>query len=149
MDPSEVRATVLGEHRKLRAQLAALIVLAKEVRSDLTRGQELLDGCNALRESLRSVQDLEEKLLVPALSEADAWGDVRIERLFQLQKMQCDAVKSTLSLLTHDELPVLVRASAVIALGEEVERELTTEDRELLSPEVLRDDVITIGGNAG
>ena len=82
MLPSEVRRMILDDHEWLRTQLAEVDDLARRV----------LEGESGLVERLREIGttlqtrflehlDLEDRHLLPALRDADAWGEERASRV--------------------------------------------------------------------
>src|SRR5262245_47090324 len=82
LNPSSVRTTILEHHRVLTRKLDYLQQAAYGLASE---GTASIDCALALgRELCKEFSDhieLEDQLLVPALREADAWGELRAEQV--------------------------------------------------------------------
>ena len=143
MKPSEIRIRVLEEHEDLRKQLSRIEVLAERVlyRKGTEEGLRtlLLD----LSVSLEKHLAMEEELLLPAISEVDAWGPVRAERMMEEHHAQ----RATIARLSDIGLCLESQSLAreALALGEALLADMRKEENDLLHPDLLRDDVIAIG----
>lgn len=145
MYPSEIREHILELHERLRRLLDQALDLAGEVR----RGHRalfgpLVDVTERIGSLVLRIIDEEKDLLAPALLEADAWGDVRLERMARYHRHQRAAVLSTLGRIHERRLPPRRVAEEVEDLVEELDETLRQSERILLNPEVLRDDPIVI-----
>jgi iron-sulfur cluster repair protein YtfE (RIC family) len=79
--PSKVRDRILEDHRALRPVLDRLEALARGLlQGRESVSDELLEQARVLDERMLEHMELEERILVPALREADAWGPERVER---------------------------------------------------------------------
>lgn len=148
--PSVVRERVLFEHRLLRAQLAELeqaanrVLAGKDAALVLRRlGLEMLDA-------LETHMDNEERALVPTLEAIDSWGIVRVARLEEDHAHQ----RAVIAALRDDVDGSSNKLDAEIA--DEVRwfigllrKDMAREERELLSPELLRDDAVVVGQFGG
>ena len=134
--PSEVRERVREDHRALRQMLDRLEVLARRVlqgKRDLVT--ELREQERALRDRLREHMALEERILVPALDEADAWGPERVERF------HAEHVRQREILATVDEGPFPDFAYALLTWGlvRLLREDMDEEERISLNANVLHD----------
>jgi hypothetical protein len=145
MYPSEIREHILELHERLRRLLGQALDLAREVRrGDRALFASLVDVTERIASLVLRLIEEEEDLLPPALLEADAWADVRLERMARYHRHQRAAVLTTLGRLHERRLPPRRVAEEVEDLVEELDETLCRAERILLSPEVLRDDPIVI-----
>lgn len=145
--PSEIRAIILGEHAELRE-------LLHEIEALLDRSARDAAARRALPEHLARFNELflrhiahEEEILGPVLADIDNWGPIRIE--------QMDAEHAEQRAQIH-RLSALEPAPASSAYVDEVRGfvravlvDMDAEERECLSPNVLRDDTISIDAFGG
>jgi hypothetical protein len=143
---------VLSDHRALRAELERLEALAVEVVAQTpepARVGDLRTDADGLLARLRDHMRWEEAYLLPALRDADAWGEERALRLVADHSEQRELLGFILERL-HDKArtdAMVVRdVHGLIALLREDMRE---EEEELLDERVLRDDVVAIDLEAG
>ena len=144
MNHEERRQTLHAQHQQLRAIIAEVRQAALEV-----LGTEP-DDCSALRAQVGGLRDelerhlaTEEALLEPVLERIDAWGPVRLDLLRAEHAHQ----RAVLSLLRSDRaaaLPPLQLARRVLGLLDDIGADMDAEDRDLLDPRVLRDDLIQL-----
>lgn len=147
MDPSEVRHRILDEHEVLRQHLHGI---TRHLRACFDGA----DGLDGLREALRGFlptmrahMALEDRILAPALREADAFGDVRTEKLERHHdhlRERLDRVEAHLA----DEDGEALRGATADLVGD-LWTEMAKEERDLLHPNILRDDVVSIGHSGG
>jgi len=148
--PSDVRARILGEHVEIRRLIDALEELAAE---EAATGVRVPGRFGALRgrllEYLLAHIDVENALLVPALRELDAWGQVRAEALLRHHEEQRAWLASLLAATTAPP-PVgaeLVRWVSIIA--ETLRDDMAHEERDLLHANLLRDDLVVLDAFGG
>ena len=152
MDPSQVRLQALSDHGALRQQLDGLEQAAREA-ADAPRA----DGaCRALREALSVLAqtlerhlDLEDGILVPALREIDAWGEVRaasVEEEHARQRHALTDLDHTCAELAED-LDQLVAFALTFAA--ELRCDMAAEETDVLSANLLRDDPVTVNQTSG
>jgi len=144
MTHEERRQTLHAQHRQLRAAIAEVRRCALEL-----LGTES-DDCAGLRSRVGALGDElerhladEEALLEPILERIDAWGPVRLDLLRAEHAHQ----RAVLALLRSDRaaaLPSLLLARRVISLLDDIATDMDAEDRDLLDPRVLRDDLIQL-----
>jgi iron-sulfur cluster repair protein YtfE (RIC family) len=145
MLPSEIRQRILDDHALLRRMFADLQGLLGAP-AGAPPPDEVRELGAALRQRFLAHLELEERLLVPALREADAWGEQRagkVAREHALQRAQLDRLL--------DHLRDATRAPAELArelgaLVNELEVDMEHEERTALSPSLLRDDVVAVDG---
>jgi iron-sulfur cluster repair protein YtfE (RIC family) len=142
--PSEVRSRILRDHETLSERLAALQRAADEAAD--TNGEACArtrEFACLLVEELADHLEVEEQLLVPLLRDMDAWGPLRADELRHHHEQQWRGLKRLRERVTS---PLQARELAAhIALMVQVLRhELQQEARHLLTPEILRDDVLGI-----
>lgn len=143
MKPSEIRRRVLADHAELRMRLAELSSIASHILAGRTGVKAPLrkkvNGlCNALLRHLV----MEENFLLPAIREVDAWGPIRAGRMEQEHQAQSAALEWLLCVSEQEESRELARA--VNAFGRSLLKDMDVEERELLNPDLLRDDLISI-----
>jgi len=144
MTHEERRQTLHAQHQQLRAVIAGV----REAALDIV-GREGGDSTglrmriSVLRDDLERHLATEEALLGPVLERIDAWGPVRLDLLRAEHAHQ----RAVLSLLRSDRaaaLPSLGLARRVLALLDDICADMDAEDRDLLDPRVLRDDLIQL-----
>lgn len=150
MKPAEIREWVMKDHQSLRALLGDLEDLARKVRD----GDRRLLGPLRLEAErfLHRFEDhtrWEDQHLRPALLEADAWGKERVSRLDHDHKEQRELLEDSLERLRDAERPPVLVARGVLDLIELIATDMGEEERDLLDPRILRDDVISIDSEAG
>jgi len=146
--PSEIRARVLDEHVQIRAMLAELESIAgRALDRDAHGGAQLRVKVLELYARLDAHMALEDALLYPAICDADAWGDLRGERMKEEHARQ----RAVLSQLADREwrADTATMADAVRRLARDIREDMCKEEREMLNPELLRDDVVSIAQNSG
>jgi hypothetical protein len=89
--------------------------------------------------------DLEEEVLVPALRDADAWGDERADLLLREHAGQRERFGELLRSLREARAPLRAVALETRLLVRDVLFDMDHEEHALLSPRVLRDDPVVDG----
>lgn len=143
LDPSEVRARVLDEHEEIRRDLAAFTTMADQ--ADRTGDDTALRAAmRAFLPKLEAHMALEDEILVPALMEADAFGDVRTDIMHAHHAAYREEAAALLADLDAGSDPgAVVRwARKLVA---DVQVEMKEEEDRILRADILRDDVITSG----
>jgi hypothetical protein len=140
MKPSEVRDLVSREHVQIR-------ILATEVDADCRRA---LDGDSVdlkprvvtLARLLWNHLALEDRLLVPLLQKLDAWGPVRVKEILSEHARQ----REELTVLTHRSRAGSAHALAAATrrLIADLRTDMDAEERDLLHPDLLRDDPVVV-----
>lgn len=150
MKPSEIRRKVLADHTFLRGMLASLESLAREVLEGNRRlvGALRLEG-EGLLETLQRHMAWEEQHMAPALREADAWGQARVDRLFDDHREQREMLANALERLRDPTRPPVLLARNLLDLVSLIREDMADEEQCALDESVLRDDVIAIDAEAG
>lgn len=141
LTPSEVRARILTEHGAIRTELDQLEALINRAEAGPSSAPELPAQVEAFTEGLlRHIAD-EEHLLRPTLAEIDAWGRQRVEKLDDGHAAQRARVDRLKGLAAGPRAPWLAELRALIA---SLREEMIFEEKDCLSPNLLRDDTVTI-----
>jgi hemerythrin-like domain-containing protein len=146
MLPSQVRQLILEDHVWLRAVLATVDDLAHRVADgDRELLGRLRERVADMSQRLMGHLDLEEEVLVPALRDADAWGDERADLLLREHAGQRERFGELLRSLREARAPLRAVALETRLLVRDVLFDMDNEDHALLSPRVLRDDPVVYG----
>lgn len=137
--PSEIRARILEQHQVLRLRLDALSKALddsgrelRDLKADVAQLQTLL---------LEHVKD-EERMLIPELREVDGFGAARVEKLKSEHAEQSADLKGILdAIMGSDNRSELTRS--ILELIERIRQDMEEEESTHLSPNVLKDDLIT------
>lgn len=146
--PSQVRSRILAEHAALRAELDRLTAVTEQLQAGCAGAlAQAIDMAQSLYRSLRNHIDFEDALLVPALRDTDSWGPVRAERLTRHHAEQ----RSELRALSERSaiMPAQGLVQLLVALIADLRADMDYEDQEVLSSELLRDDVMVADNEAG
>ena len=139
--PSTIRERILCDHAVLRRMLSRIEVLARSVLEGRNGfGQELLLQASALEATLRDHLELEERILVPALLEADAWGPQRVERFHVEHARQREIMDALWRAHPLRERPTLEVALVLWGFARLLRGDMASEERISLNANVLRDD---------
>jgi iron-sulfur cluster repair protein YtfE (RIC family) len=148
LDATQVRTIILDEHSMLRDELEDVRALLDEVAAHRSGA--------ALRfhHRMKSFYDAflkhiahEDSLLRPVLREIDVWGPARVEKMDDEHRQQRATIAALTSLDPSIDLEgYLGRIRAFVT---EVEKDMSAEERECLSPDILRDDTIVIDSFTG
>jgi len=150
MQPSDVRRRALSDHAALRKVLAEVESLARRVPRDARDlRRQLRDRGEALFDLLWSHMTWEDANLAPALRDTDAWGDEREALLQEHHGERKQVLGFVLERLRDGERPAPLLAQNLIDFAAMLRDEMAEEERTLLDPNVLRDDVICVNVEAG
>jgi hemerythrin-like domain-containing protein len=145
MLPSQVRRVILDEHRWLREVLADAGEIARRVEAgDHERAGHLRERAQRLRQRFLQHLDFEEEQLIPALRDADDWGEERAGLLLREhaeQRARFAALLQELHQPCSDPRPL---ARDVGALVRDLLADMEHEEAELLSERVLHDDPMVV-----
>lgn len=146
MKPSEIRQKILDEHAHLRRKIATIeahlmpsLARVPRWREDLARELEELSI------AFRAHLDTEEQLLRAAIVDVDASGPMR---LLALEREHAEQRAALSSIMRHPVVDPQYDASLRQFLRVLI-RDLEEEERDLLGPDVLRDDSISIDAFGG
>jgi iron-sulfur cluster repair protein YtfE (RIC family) len=133
MTPNEARATLLDQHDRLRRRLSETTVLAARWLAGDKVSDQLHQALVELRKAFVEHNRTEEALLQPLLSQGDAWGPARIQRMGDEHAAEHAAF---LALMGGTDAEV---AERIPDIAEDLEAHMAAEERTFLSPAVLRD----------
>ncbi len=143
--PAAVRRLILADHAKLRR---AVDELEARHRAAPVEGSEVLRAAfSALLGNLEQHIERENRMLAPALRESDAWGPVRAEAFARHHEAQHRELEAMHAIATDGDARTL--ADRVRRFINELRVEMDQEERDLLDPDVLRNDVVAIDPEAG
>lgn len=148
MNPSHVRKRILEDHDAIRQRLSKLEAATEALLDDKAALNEVGELAWSLMYALSRHTELEDQILAPALRDIDAWGAVRADQLLAHHQTQRADIHEVAKLFerrpaTHDVVRV------ISALVQELRADMEHEERELLSADLLRDDLVAVGGNSG
>ena len=148
--PSELRTAVLEQHRELRRILGALEGLAKRATTgDRSCVSALrLVGRYAYARLLAHLE-YEDAHLVPAIEEADAWGDARAALITAEHADQRRLFASILAHLEDADIATIALGRHVLSFVETLYEDMAHEEQTVLDADLLRDDVVGINVEAG
>jgi iron-sulfur cluster repair protein YtfE (RIC family) len=135
--PSKLLSELLAQHDGLRAIMDRCEQLADELDAGRGSPAALTREIAKLRIAFEAHNKFEEQLLRPVLREMDAFGDVRVERMFSDHISEHRAMRQQLGSETTNALRSVIDSLRV---------HLESEERYFLSSKVLRDDLVTVEG---
>ena len=145
MKASELRDRILTDHLALRGILDHVASLA----DDLAAGDRKLAGplrvaAEELLDRLERHMHWEDRYLAPALLSADAWGEERARQLDRDHREQRELLAHTLERIRDHGQPATVLARGLRDFVQLLRDDMDEEEATLVSPRVLRDDVVSI-----
>ena len=150
MDASAIRERILEDHDVIRGHLTAVDGLARRaLAGEDGLGAELRAAGERLRERFLPPLALEDEHLVPALRVADAWGEERARRVETEHREQRAQMEQLLADLRDARRDTLEIARELLDLVAALIADMEHEERAVLDPELLRDDVVGIGVEGG
>jgi acetoin utilization protein AcuB len=151
--PGQVRELILLEHQHLRQLLRRTVSAARTVIEGGTSEADV-DAMRAMARSaltaLVSHTELEDRILAPVLETIDAWGHVRAKSLRQEHVAQRLSLQRALQAVS-EEAPA---SSAMLAASVEdvlldIFRDMEREEAEVLTSDLLSDDITRPSADAG
>jgi len=150
MLPSQVRRTILEDHEHLRGELVALEslanVLAAGHREPLAAA---LSALEAMKQRFFDHLDLEEAIMVPALRDADSWGPERADLVLREHGEQRAELEELVVQLAQPGIAAEAVGRRILSWIEALRVDMDNEETAVLSPDLLRDDVVSINLEAG
>jgi len=140
--PSKIRKIIMDEHESLRIQMTNIESL---IQSKNFAG--LKKAVEDFQQNFRSHLAREESILWPILETVDSWGPVRLEKLTQEHREERAQIESLSAWTAPESGSQLLKAVQELILI--LKADMTLEESEFLTPEILRDDVITVGHFGG
>ena len=147
MRPSEVRDRVLHDHASLRARIRDLEGAAQASRPG--DAAVLAQCAEDLLAALAAHMRWEDLYLAPALTEADAWGAERAERLAREHFEQREELAEVKARIRDPGTQPEELATRLRTLAERLLRDMEEEEAFFLDDRVLRDDVVGIDVETG
>jgi len=135
--PSKVLEQLIAQHDELRAIMDRCEELADRLDAGEGNPLALTREVAKLRLAFDAHNKFEEQLLRPVLHEMDAFGDVRIDRMFSEHVDEHRSMRQQLGDPTTNALRAVIDKLRV---------HLQAEERYFLSSKVLRDDVVSVEG---
>jgi len=149
--PSEIREQVFAQHRALSHLLDGVEVALSRFRRG--GGPEHIE---VLRERGRRLHDrlvehlaFEDRFLVPTIREIDAWGEERARAIECDHRDQREVLAFLLAQLERRDTPAPVLAEQLFGWVASVREDMEHEEHGVLGADLLRDDVVSIGAEAG
>jgi len=133
--PSKVLEQLIAQHDELRALMDRCEELADRLDAGEGNPLALTREIARLRLAFDAHNKFEEQLLRPVLHEIDAFGDVRIDRMFSEHVDEHRSMRQQLGDPTTNALRGVIDSLRV---------HLQAEERYFLSSKVLRDDVVSV-----
>jgi hypothetical protein len=145
LDPAQVRAVILAEHRKIRALLARL---ESDATALLACSVPKASAQHALRQQALNLCDqmeahvvFENQVLVPAVEMVDAWGPVRAQRILEDHEDQLELLHTYADMLMGDGEGNQRVSVIVWQLVQSIGQDMREEESQLLGPEFLSDRI--------
>jgi hypothetical protein len=132
----------------LRGQLLLLEREVAALTRDKSRIELVTQLALGLLVELTAHTRLEDDVLAPTLREIDAWGPVRANMLLEHHDQQRKDLERLLQLYAHLRDPGDI-ANITLELIADIRADMRHEEQSLLSPTLLRDDVIAVAMEAG
>lgn len=142
--PSRIRQRILADHAAIRIMIDQIAAMLHGEGDGIRTATLLARRCSDLLLFLVEHMAREEQLVIPALKEADAWGDVRTAQLREHHKSQRSELLEVLEHIHQPAARVEEIEAALVALIEDLRADMEQEERGLLSPNVLKDDPISV-----
>jgi iron-sulfur cluster repair protein YtfE (RIC family) len=141
----ERRKLLIAQHEQLRGLIARMRSAAGRLLSADGEGavqllQELRCAVDELQANFYAHLLTEEAILEPILLRIDAWGPIRLDLLRAEHSHQ----RAVLAALRSAEVDAYSVARRAAALAEELLVDMDAEERDLLAPELLRDDPVCL-----
>jgi hemerythrin-like domain-containing protein len=148
MNPSHVRTRIIQDHIALRELLNELEDAVVAMLVDASKLPAVRELARKLLFDLRRHTELEDAILVPALTDIDAWGKVRADLLLVHHQAQRVQIRELTDLY---DLPLDPQAIARITrtFVNDLRADMQHEERDILAADLLRDDVVTLGTECG
>jgi iron-sulfur cluster repair protein YtfE (RIC family) len=144
LGPIEVLEEVLAEHEILRSMLLRVEVLSRSVlQGRYAASDELKEQVRELGNRFNQHLDREERVLVPALLDADAWGPERVERMHEEHARQREIMSEMWNSGSGGSPNILVFALIAWGFVRMLREDMAEEERISLNPRVLSEDVVT------
>jgi cation diffusion facilitator family transporter len=144
---AEVRDELLSQHESLRNLATTVREIAAGLPSAPAR-DELSALLRAFANAMDAHNTREEALLEDVVPAIDAWGDIRAARLDEHHRQEHRRLQETVRAAAETPRFAAAVQMALPAIAELLQH-MRAEEAELLNPDVLRDDLITIDQTDG
>lgn len=143
MTLTEIRETLLRQHGELRELAKRVSESASELAASKGAPDRLRESVRALVSALEKHNADEEHLLGGIIASVDAWGPVRKTLMEEHHAAEHRAsVEAWLEVGTLNDLDEAMKR--VADLVKELVQHIEREDREILHPSVLHDDIFAV-----
>jgi len=150
MEAETIRERILQDHEVIRRHLASVDALARRaLAGESGLEPELREAGEALRERFLAHLALEDAHLVPALRDSDAWGEERAARVEHEHREQRAQMEQLLTDLRDGRRGGGELAQELLDLVDALIADMEHEERAVLDPDVLRDDVVGVAVEGG
>ncbi|MEO0326399.1 MAG: hemerythrin domain-containing protein [Myxococcota bacterium] len=140
--PSEVRARLVEAHGAIRERLARAGTLVAWLREGHAAAPSTLKTwAEDLHQLLVAHMEEEERLLLPALTEADGFGPTRAAALQEEHEAQRRGLQRVLAAIVSEGDGELL-ADRIELLVARVRRDMDEEEAQYLSARLLKDDLV-------
>lgn len=143
IDNSKIRRIILVEHEGLRIGLRAIDALLDRVaKGDVASMKDAHQQFQNLLQSFIRHIEHEERVLRPVLETIDAWGPARVASMDEEHTAQRAEVKRLAAVEAVNDPAKW--ANEVRAFTHALLIDMADEEKTCLSPDVLRDDIISV-----
>lgn len=149
MTLTEIRQELMQQHAGLRELAAATRAAADQVKGGASGARDALrTNIAMLDQALHAHNDREEELLGAIIKTIDAWGEVRASLMDEHHEAEHERILGTLRSAADAPDPTAA-AEMVHGVLAELADHMEHEEQEILSPNVLRDDIYTVDYGGG
>ncbi|MBX3197871.1 MAG: hemerythrin domain-containing protein [Labilithrix sp.] len=131
----EVRQRISTDHALLRGLCRALIAVARAAERDERHRPAIRDVLGHLCAEVDRHFEYEEEVIVPLLREVDAWGPVRVERLYRDHAEQRSVLVALVEDAEDGMRNVEDLADEIVWFFQRFEQDMAAEEERLLSAE--------------
>ena len=148
MYPSQIRNRILHEHGLLRHELQSLETHVHDLERDSAELEAVAAEARRLLIRLSDHTRLEDALLAPVLRDTDSWGPKRADTLLEHHELQRAQLAELLATSGADR-DALRMARVTLDLISEIRADMQHEEQEILTRNLLRDDLVTADTETG
>lgn len=133
----DIRKRISTDHAVLRGLCRALVAVARAAERNEEHRPVIRDVLGQLCAEVERHFQYEEEVIVPLIREVDAWGPVRVERLFQVHAEQRSVLVALASDAEDGGRNADDLADEVVWFFQRFEQEMADEEERLLNAEAL------------
>lgn len=145
---ADIRRRLLAEHDLLRGLVADASAEAERVLAGKSDASSLRARARLMTRELALHLATEEEILVPVLQRVDSWGPVRVEQMHVEHTRQLAELRRIAD-ETAAPVPAEQIASDVRRFAAELLHDMRREEHDMLHPDLLRDDIVSIEQSDG